>query len=107
MKEFFVIDKKQPAPTYAMVYQNDYAQINILNSKAKNKLHAVVIKDSYADATYPLFAQHFEQITFIDPRFAASKNIIKDLKELNPDVILFLYNDSSISPEMYQFKNEQ
>jgi len=107
MKEFFAIDKKQPAPTYAMVYQNDYAQINILNSKAKNKLHAVVIKDSYADATYPLFAQHFEQITFIDPRFAASKNIIKDLKELNPDVILFLYNDSSISPEMYQFKNEQ
>ena len=106
MNEFFAKDKKQPGPSYATFYQTDYAQINILNPKAKNKLHAVVIKDSYADATYPLFAQNFEQTTFIDPRFAANKNMIKNLQELSPDLVLFLYNDSSIGPEMYQFQKE-
>ena len=107
MKEFFAKDKHQPSPTYASVYQTDYSQVNILNPKAKNKLHAVIIKDSYADATYPLFAQNFEQTTFIDPRFAASGNITKRLEELDADIVLFLYNDSSTGAEMYQFNNGQ
>lgn len=27
----------------------------------QNKLHVVIIKDSYVNATYPLFAQEFKQ----------------------------------------------
>lgn len=107
MKEFFAADKNKLSPDYSSVYQTDYAQINILNPDAKNKLHAVIIKDSYADATYPLFAQEFEQTTFIDPRFAASKNVKQDLEKLNADIVLFLYNDTSTNKEMYQFENTE
>ena len=107
MKEFFSADKNKLSPDYSSVYQTDYAQINILNPDAKNKLHAVIIKDSYADATYPLFAQEFEQTTFIDPRFAASKNVKQDLEKLNADIVLFLYNDTSTNKEMYQFENKE
>lgn len=107
MKEFFAADKNKLSPDYSSVYQTDYAQINILNPDAKNKLHAVIIKDSYADATYPLFAQEFEQTTFIDPRFAASKNVKQDLEKLNADIVLFLYNDTSTNKEMYQFENKE
>ncbi|AFU14679.1 hypothetical protein MC28_3257 [Bacillus thuringiensis MC28] len=107
MKEFFAVNKKKLSPDYASVYQTDYSQINILNPNAKSKLHAVIIKDSYADATYPLFAQEFEQTTFIDPRFGASKNIKQDLEKLNADIVLFLYNDTSTSKQMYQFENKE
>ena len=107
MKEFFAVDKNKLSPDYSSVYKTDYAQINILNPDAKTKLHAVIIKDSYADATYPLFAQEFEQTTFIDPRFGASKNVKDDLKKLNADIVLFLYNDTSTNKEMYQFENKE
>lgn len=70
-----------------------------------NELHAVIIKDSYADAAYPLFPQEFEQTTFIDPRFAASKNVKQDLEKLNADIVLFLYNDTSTNKE-YKTRGE-
>nr|WP_241661645.1 hypothetical protein [Bacillus wiedmannii] len=104
MKEFFAVDKNKLSPDYSSVYKTDYAQINILNLDAKTKLHAVIIKDSYADATYPLFAQEFEQTTFIDPRFAASKNVKQELEKLNADIVLFLYNDTSTNKKCINLK---
>ncbi|MEI4828982.1 hypothetical protein WAX78_05910 [Bacillus sp. FJAT-53711] len=104
MKEFFGKDKNIPDPGYGSVYQGDYDEINIINPKAQNNLHVVILKDSYADATYPLFAHNFAQTTFIDPRYPTGKSVQQQLAEQNADIVMFLYNDTNVFGDMFKFQ---
>ncbi|MGE0993701.1 alginate O-acetyltransferase AlgX-related protein, partial [Bacillus sp. GMa5/2] len=80
MTQFYGKEKDIPAPGYANVYQTDFPEINIINTKADNDLHLVILKDSYADATYPLFARNFAKTTFIDPRYTQGKSVKQQLE---------------------------
>lgn len=105
MTQFYGKEKDVPAPGYANVYQTDFPEINIINTKADNDLHLVILKDSYADATYPLFARNFAKTTFIDPRYTQGKSVKQQLEEQNADIVLFIYNDTNVYGDMYKFQN--
>jgi len=84
--------------------------LTIIKSPNKNGKSLVVFKDSYANCTVPMIANHFETIHMIDLRYY-NDDIIKYLYENKIKNVLFLYSsqtfmtDESISKITSYAKN--
>lgn len=68
--------------------------LTIIKSPNKNGKSLVVFKDSYANCTVPMIANHFETIHMIDLRYY-NDDIIKYLYENKIKNILFLYSSQT------------
>ena len=84
--------------------------LTVIKSPNKNGKSLVVFKDSYANCTVPMIANHFETVHMIDLRYY-NDDIIKYLYENKIKDILFLYSsqtfmtDESISKITSYAKN--
>ncbi len=84
--------------------------LTVIKSPNKNGKSLVVFKDSYANCTVPMIANHFETIYMIDLRYY-NDDIIKYLYENKVKDVLFLYSsqtfmtDESISKITSYAKN--
>jgi len=84
--------------------------LTVIKSPNKNGKSLVVFKDSYANCTVPMIANHFETIHMIDLRYY-NDDIIKYLYENKIKDVLFLYSsqtfmtDESISKITSYAKN--
>ena len=58
----------------------------------------LVIKDSYANCILPFLAEHYAEITVVDPRYC-SHSQIKDICVENFDAVITLFNVSGFSQE--------
>ena len=72
------------------------AEINITNLAPYNDLKLLVIKDSFADNTYPFLALNFKKTKVIDVRRYNRIRLYTYINKYNPDVIIFLQNPSSL-----------
>lgn len=76
----------------------NYGVCSIKNNTNKNGQKLLIIKDSYANEFIPLVAEHFEEITVIDPRYCS----LSQIKEINPaeyNRVLVLFNTLGFSEE--------
>ena len=68
--------------------------LTVIKSPNKNGKSLVVFKDSYANCTVPMIANHFETVHMIDLRYY-NDDIIKYLHENKIKNILFLYSSQT------------
>lgn len=92
---------------YAGVYTGDHREINIINpAKIDENTKALFVKDSYGNPLTLLLSQHFYQTTFYDMRYNLDRSLFDYIEANDYDLIVFLYNDLTIFPSMYDFKLE-
>ncbi len=68
---------------------------NLNNNKSKKLL---IIKDSYANCFVPFMAEHYSEITLVDPRYSSYAQI-REIKPSDYDEVLVLFNVSGFSQE--------
>lgn len=84
--------------------------LTVIKSPNKNGKNLAVLRDSFANCTVPMIANHFEEIHMIDLRYY-NDDIIAYLSENNIDEVLFMYSaqtfmsDQSISKVTSYAKN--
>jgi len=93
---------------YAGIFTSDFKEINIINPEKKDDGSKVLfIKDSYANPMSFWLSQHFYQSTFYDMRYNSDRTLYEYLDQNEFDMIVFLYNDTTIMPQMYDFNLEE
>ncbi|RSK28526.1 hypothetical protein EJF36_17545 [Bacillus sp. HMF5848] len=90
--------------TYAGLYAGDFSVIKYNKEKADNDKKVVIVKDSYANAITPFIAQHFTKTTVLDLRHYTEKTLKDFLEEEQADIVLFIYNNSNLFGNMFQFE---
>lgn len=95
------INKKEVS--YGDLFTWDMPEINYEYQNTGNDLHLLVIKDSYANPIHPFFAQHFHKTSILDIRHYHTKSVSQYIKDNKIDMVLFLYNDSNLTGNMYEF----
>lgn len=81
---------------YSFFLNGNHGVCRIENKSGSGKL--LVIKDSYANCLLPFLAEHYGEITVIDPRYCNPSQI----KSINPsefDAVTVLFNVSGFSQE--------
>ncbi len=81
---------------YSFFLNGNHGVCRIENKSAIGKL--LVIKDSYANCLLPFFAEHYAEITVIDPRYC-NYSQIKDINPSEFDAVTVLFNVSGFSQE--------
>ena len=76
----------------------NYEVCSVKNNTNRNGRKLLIIKDSYANEFIPLIAEHFEEITVIDPRYC-SLSLIKEINPSEYDRVLVLFNVLGFSQE--------
>lgn len=101
------INKGLPLIEYGGVFTGDFKEVNIINPKKEATDSKVLfIKDSYANPLTLLLSQHFYQSTFYDMRYNPDRTLYEFIESNDFDLIIFLYNDLTIFPGMYDFNLE-
>ncbi len=83
---------------YSYFLSGNHGICTIENPNINNNNKLLIIKDSYANCFVPFVAEHYSQVTLVDPRYSSHIQI----KEINPseyDAVLVLYNVSGFSQE--------
>ena len=83
----------QTKDKYSYFLDGNHA-LTVIKSPNKNGKSLVVFKDSYANCTVPMIANHFETIHMIDLRYY-NDDIIKYLYENKIKNVLFLYSSET------------
>ncbi|MCI0765975.1 secondary cell wall polysaccharide O-acetyltransferase PatB1 [Bacillus sp. TL12] len=104
LDEIYGVDKQKDTTSYAGYYTGDYPEIIFENNKAPNDVHALILKDSFANAIAPHLAQNFKRTSILDLRHYHEKDIYQYIKDNHINMVLFVYSDSNLSGEMYKFK---
>lgn len=81
---------------YSFFLNGNHGICSIKNASAEGRL--LIIKDSYANCFIPFLAEHYAEITVVDPRYCNYSQI----KEINPsdyDAVIVLFNVSGFSQE--------
>lgn len=92
--------------TYAEVFMQDLAEINIINNVKVNdgeSSKVLIIKDSFANAVNFLMAENFAYTSILDIRYYKAGTIEQYIKENEFDTIIILYNGETIYKSMYNF----
>lgn len=93
---------------YAGIFTTDFKELTIVNpKKEKEGTKVLFIKDSYANPMSFWLSQHFYQTTFFDIRHNQDRTLYDYLENNDFDMIAFLYNDTTIFPQMYDFRLEE
>ncbi len=83
---------------YSYFLSGNHGICTIENLNITNGKKLLIIKDSYANCFVPFVAEHYSEITLVDPRYSSYAQI----KEVNPseyDGVLVLFNVSGFSQE--------
>lgn len=81
---------------YSFFLNGNHGICSIKNANAEGRL--LIIKDSYANCMIPFLAEHYAEITVVDPRYCNYSQI----KEINPsdyNAVIILFNVSGFSAE--------
>ena len=81
---------------YSFFLNGNHGVCRIGNKSANGKL--LVIKDSYANCLLPFLAEHYGEITVVDPRYC-NHSQIKDICVADFDAVITLFNVSGFSQE--------
>ncbi|SOC34876.1 DHHW family protein [Ureibacillus acetophenoni] len=101
------LNKNQRVVAYGDIFTDDYREFSIINpAKAEVGTKVLFIKDSYANPMTFWLSQHFYQTTFYDIRHNQDRPLYQYLEENKFDMIVFLYNDTTVFPRMYNFNME-
>ncbi len=72
------------------------ASIKIKNHNANNNKKLLVLKDSFAEPVFAFLSLNFNETRAIDIRSIKNINLKEYIDSYKPDIILFIYNPSSI-----------
>lgn len=93
---------------YAGIFTADYKELTIINpAKEAEGTKALFIKDSYSNPMSFWLPEHFYQTTFYDLRYNSDRTLYEYLDNNDFDMIVFLYNDTTVHPVMYDFNLEE
>ncbi|MDN4492171.1 DHHW family protein [Ureibacillus aquaedulcis] len=93
---------------YAGIFTADYKELTVINpAKEKEGIKALFIKDSYANPMTFWLPEHFYQTTFYDMRYNNNRSLYEYLENNEFDMIVFLYNDTTVNSVMYDFSLEE
>ena len=81
---------------YSFFLNGNHGICTVKNENAVGKL--LLIKDSYANCIIPFLAEHYGEITVVDPRYC-NYTQIKAVTPLEYNAVLVLYNVSGFSQE--------
>jgi hypothetical protein len=88
---------------YGDIFTWDLPEINYEYHNANNNLHLLILKDSYGNSAQPYIAKHFKKTSVLDLRHYHEKTIKQYINDNHVNIVLFLYNDSNLFGEMYNF----
>lgn len=88
---------------YGDIFTWDLPEINFEYENTGNDLHLLVLKDSYGNPIQPFLAQNFNKTSILDIRHYKEKSITQYIKDNHIDIVLFVYNDTNLTGEMYEF----
>lgn len=88
---------------YGDIFTWDLPEINFEYENTGNDLHLLVLKDSYGNPIQPLLAQNFNKTSILDIRHYKEKSVAQYIKDNQIDIVLFVYNDTNLAGEMYEF----
>lgn len=83
---------------YSYFLSGNHGICTVENQNIGNSKKLLIIKDSYANCFVPFIAEHYSEITLVDPRYCSHTQI----KAVNPsdyDCVLILFNVSGFSQE--------
>lgn len=89
---------------YGDLFTWDLPEIIFENKTPPNDTHILVLKDSYGNPIQPFFAPYFKKTSILDIRHYKDKSVYQYVKDNDVDIVLFLYNDSNLTGEMYNLK---
>lgn len=83
---------------YAYFLGGNHGICTVKNNSIENGKKMLIIKDSYANCLVPFLAEHYSEITLVDPRYC-SHNQIREINPSDFDDVLVLFNVSGFSSE--------
>ena len=83
---------------YSYFLGGNHGICTINNKTLENSQKMLIIKDSYANCLVPFLAEHYSEITLVDPRYC-SHSQIKTINASEYDDVLVLFNVSGFSTE--------
>ena len=83
---------------YSYFLGGNHGICKIENKSLENGKKMLIIKDSYANCIVPFLAEHYSEITLVDPRYC-SHTQIKTVNAYEYDDVLVLFNVSGFSSE--------
>lgn len=96
-RSLYYPEKLEGKDKYAFYLGSNKGLLTVRNNSVKAG-RLLIIKDSYANCLVPLLAEHYSEITVLDPRYASMQQILS----INPgdySQILILYNVIGFSSE--------
>ena len=91
--------------TYYTYSKGTKAEIIVKNLNSYNDKKLLVLKDSFADCTYPFLSLNFKETRVLDIRRYKNIKLYSYIKKYKPDAILILQNAQSLYDEtLIQFK---
>lgn len=86
--------------TYTAYLQEDWNEFVIYNKLTKNENKVLLVKDSFNLVVTPFLASGLKELHVIDLRYSPEKTLKDKIEEVNPDVVMFLYNPSAYRKDM-------
>lgn len=83
---------------YSYFLNGNHGLCTVENTALKNGRKLLLIKDSYANCMLPFLAEHYSEITLVDPRYASHK-VISGIDPSEYDQVLVLFNIDGFSQE--------
>lgn len=83
---------------YSFFLGGNHGICTVTNKNITNGKKMLVIKDSYANCFVPFIAEHYSEITIVDPRYC-SHTQIREINVVNYADVLILFNVSGFSQE--------
>lgn len=83
---------------YAYFLGGNHGICTVKNNSLENGKKMLIIKDSYANCLVPFLAEHYSEITLVDPRYC-SHTQIKSINASEYDDVFVLFNVSGFSTE--------
>lgn len=73
---------------------SDWTESVIYNNKTNSNKKILIVKDSFHFVVSPFLATGVKEIHMVDLRYIKNKTLIDKIDEVNPDILMFLYNPS-------------
>lgn len=89
--------------TYTTYSGGDFGLVNIKNKINKNGKRILLIRDSFSCVLTPFLAQAVSNLDIVDLRQDDRIDLQKFIKENKPDIVIIMYNPSSIANDVSTF----
>lgn len=89
---------------YAVYTGGDFPLNTIKNNNIVEGKKVLLVRDSFACAFAPFLSLVCEELEIIDLRYFSDNTLEEYIDIMQPDIVIFLYNQSSISEKMFEFE---